>query len=232
MGNSKQCLSIYTPLKNLIVTRISCGLSHVTLSTQDSIYGWGDNTSSQLGEPHNTSFRKMYYEPATKLSCGSECSGAIINRKLKMWGQRAGGIVAGDGYVFDDIECGGLHSVGVRDGEVYSWGRGEGGQLGISLEELEVKKGDESSEYYLSKPKRIKGLERVTKVACGDAHTLVLTKEGRVFVFGFSYQGQLGLGLTGESSQFQIFEPVALEFFKDTRIQSISAGSTFSVFLT
>lgn len=34
-------------------------------------------------------------------------------------------------------------------------------------------------------------------VACGDAHSIVLTHEGKVYVFGFSYQGQLGLGLTG-----------------------------------
>lgn len=35
------------------------------------------------------------------------------------------------------------------------------------------------------------------KVVCGDAHSLVLTTDGKVYVFGFCYQGQLGLGLTG-----------------------------------
>lgn len=39
----------------------------------------------------------------------------------------------------------------------------------------------------------------MVKAACGDAHSLVLTEDGKVWVFGFSYQGQLGLGLTGES---------------------------------
>lgn len=34
---------------------------------------------------------------------------------------------------------------------------------------------------------------------CGDAHSVVLSVDGDVFVFGFSYQGQLGLGLTGDS---------------------------------
>ena len=48
------------------------------------------------------------------------------------------------------------------------------------------------------------------KCVCGDAHSVVLTEKGEVYVFGFSYQGQLGLGLTGESEVFQVFEPTLL----------------------
>ena len=54
-------------------------------------------------------------------------------------------------------------------------------------------------------------------------------------MFGFSYQGQLGLGLTGESDTFQIFEPMKLsfeEFNKKTVIVDIFAGSTFTFFKT
>lgn len=69
------------------------------------------------------------------------------------------------------------------------------------------------------------------KVACGDAHSLVLTAEGRVWVFGFSYQGQLGLGLTGESERFQVFEPTELNAFKDS-VSDIWAGPTSSFFKT
>lgn len=47
-----------------------------------------------------------------------------------MFGQTEGGITAGNGYKFDYISCGGLHTLGIRNGELYSWGRGEGGQLG------------------------------------------------------------------------------------------------------
>jgi alpha-tubulin suppressor-like RCC1 family protein len=84
---------------------------------------------------------------------------------------------------------------------VWTWGRGEGGQLGQPLRELKTRQGAESTEYFLGRPVRVEGVRgrRVRKVACGDAHTLVLTEEGEVYVFGFSYQGQLGLGLTGDS---------------------------------
>ena len=47
-----------------------------------------------------------------------------------MFGQTEGGITAGNGYKFDSISCGGLHTLGIRNGELYSWGRGEAAQLG------------------------------------------------------------------------------------------------------
>jgi alpha-tubulin suppressor-like RCC1 family protein len=51
-------------------------------------------------------------------------------------------------------------------------------------------------------------------------------------VFGFSYQGQLGLGLTGDSEIFQILEPIRLDYFGNTKIVDIASGSTYSVFVT
>lgn len=47
-----------------------------------------------------------------------------------MFGQHEGGITSGQGHNFDSVCCGGLHTLGIRKGRVYSWGRGEGGQLG------------------------------------------------------------------------------------------------------
>ena len=36
--------------------------------------------------------------------------------------------------------------------------------------------------------------QQVTQIACGDHHTLALTKEGDVYAWGMNYCGQLGLG--------------------------------------
>ena len=68
-------------------------------------------------------------------------------------------------------------------------------------------------------------------MACGDAHSIVLTEGGRVWVFGFSYQGQLGLGITGESETFQIAEPTELVLSQGV-ISNIWAGPTSSFFKT
>jgi alpha-tubulin suppressor-like RCC1 family protein len=56
-----------------------------------------------------------------------------------MLGQKEGGIVSGNGHIFDEVSCGGLHTLGLRKGKVYSWGRGEGGQLGHRTEHLKTK---------------------------------------------------------------------------------------------
>lgn len=51
----------------------------------------------------------------------------------------------------------------------------------------------------------INGIPNIKKSVCGDAHSVLLAENGDVYVFGFCYQGQLGLGLTGDSDIFQIF---------------------------
>jgi|JI10StandDraft_1071094.scaffolds.fasta_scaffold7432238_1 alpha-tubulin suppressor-like RCC1 family protein len=41
-----------------------------------------------------------------------------------MFGQSEGGIISGHGHKFDSVSCGGLHTLGIKDGKVFSWGRG------------------------------------------------------------------------------------------------------------
>lgn len=41
-----------------------------------------------------------------------------------MFGQSECGIISGNGFKFDSVSCGGLHTLGIREGKVYSWGRG------------------------------------------------------------------------------------------------------------
>lgn len=93
-----------------------------------------------------------------------------------MWGQLEGGITSGNGAIFDSVNCGGLHTLAIRDGVVFSWGRGEGGQLGHPLALLKQKRKEETTEFYVETPTAIKSIpERAVKVVCGDAHSLVLT---------------------------------------------------------
>jgi alpha-tubulin suppressor-like RCC1 family protein len=83
----------------------------------------------------------------------------------------------------------------------------------------------------MDEPRMISGLPNIRKTVCGDAHSVVLAECGEVYVFGFSYQGQLGLGLTGDCEVFQVFEPVKLEL-SGCIIVDVFAGSTFTFFKT
>ena len=50
-------------------------------------------------------------------------------------------------------------------------------------------------------PKPVRGLSGigVTRLSCGDTHTLAMTREGRVFSFGRNQNGQLGIGTDADS---------------------------------
>ena len=65
--------------------------------------------------------------------------------------------------------------------EVYVWGRGEYGRLGL---------GDRTGSSKL-RPQRVKSLEghRVVEGSCGGTHTIVVTDEGRCFIWGRCGEG-------------------------------------------
>lgn len=60
-------------------------------------------------------------------------------------------------------------------------------------------------------PKPIRGLSGVgiTRLACGDTHTLAVASNGRLFSFGRNQNGQLGIGTDKDS-----LSPVPVEALK------------------
>ena len=76
-------------------------------------------------------------------------------------------------------------------------------------------------------------------IAAGVAHSLALSDEGKVYGWGHSNYGQLGLGFSNETfepgtgnAQSCVFEPTELTTLKDIKISRIYSGSTFSMFLS
>ncbi len=81
------------------------------------------------------------------------------------------------------IAVGDMHSLLLTgNGEVYSFGRNELGQLGIS-----------NTPFALS-PTLIPGLNDIVAIAAGDDHSMALSSTGQVYVFGGNDSGQLGFG--------------------------------------
>ena len=78
-------------------------------------------------------------------------------------------------------------------GEIYCFGGGSCGQLGfgnISAMPLDV-----DSCPFMPVPKKIDSLQNqfIVQLACGDSHSMALTKEGVIFAWGEATYGQLGL---------------------------------------
>ena len=79
-----------------------------------------------------------------------------------------------------------------EDGEVFSWGGGQGGQLGLGSYDGTML------------PKKISFPGKEPEVVCisaGDSHTTAVTKDGKLFTWGMGGRGRLGHGvdpITGE----------------------------------
>ncbi|OQR99860.1 regulator of chromosome condensation (RCC1) [Thraustotheca clavata] len=100
---------------------------------------------------------------------------------------------------------------------VYSWGRGDKGVLG------------HGSNASVSIPRVVQALSsyRVTQIATGRQHVVVLTEHNGLFAFGDGRYGKLGRGTTDDA-----LEPVHIDAFDRFYIAAIGAGNDYSCALT
>ncbi|KAL4472690.1 hypothetical protein ABPG74_018639 [Tetrahymena malaccensis] len=240
---------LIVPLKDTIVTSVACGYQHsVAITYAGTVLAWGDNSHSQLGLGEKSPSSVPYPTPIPALtniqsvSCGSEHTLALdYIGQVFSWGNGEGGLLghgnedicpspkvieALKGLNVDFIVCGGLHSlVLTKNRQVYSWGRNEGGQLGID------KKLFTNEKCYLTTPKRVKGnLEGVgvIQIAAGEAHSLALALNGQVYGWGYNMNGQIGLGM--QTDTYPVYEPQLIP--KLNKIEKIYSGQTFSMFMS
>lgn len=95
-----------------------------------------------------------------------------------------------------DVSVKGEHALALaRDGTVYSWGRGDAGQLGIGeLPTVSYRTRSAVVENFVPYPVRIPGLTDVVAISAGTLHSLALLKDGTVRVWGSNRYGQIGDG--------------------------------------
>ncbi|CCI45586.1 unnamed protein product [Albugo candida] len=119
-----------------------------------------------------------------------------------------------------NIACGAKHSVALTSaGEVYTWGSGEDGRLGHGeMRDRNV-------------PRKIMALlrHRIVNVSCGGAHTVVVSDQNSVFVFGRGRNGRLGLG---DTKCHDTPQQVPTWNFRKQRIIKIVCGWNFTIALS
>jgi alpha-tubulin suppressor-like RCC1 family protein len=119
--------------------------------------------------------------------------------------------------------AGGLvHSLALKsDGTVWAWGDGEEGQLGD---------GNFYSfpHYGVATAVQVSGLTTVMAIAGGNYHSLALKSDGRVWAWGYAYDGQLGDG-----NFYAPFAGVAtpVQVSALTTVTAIAAGGDHSLAL-
>lgn len=145
---------------NVVIRKVACGEEHSAFITSNgNIFTMGSNADGRLG----------IGDRKTKLSLTPCLVEALSKRNAK------------------SISCGWGHTAVVIDnGDLYTWGVGEYGALGISNPESQW----EPVKVNFS----VKDDVIVVGASCGTRHTAIVDQTGRVYVFGSGDAGQLGNG--------------------------------------
>lgn len=100
----------------------------------------------------------------------------------------------------------------LENGNLYTWGKGKYYELGNgeSVDEVE-------------EPTKVEGISDVIQVECGKHHTLALTRDGRVYSWGWG-GNFFSAGCLGHSSRDDCPEPTLVEALADVEIEQIAVG--------
>ncbi len=129
---------------------------HIHFLKMSSLLAWGWNQNCQLG---------------------------LGDTESRSYPQKVGGF---EGSAILEVACGTRFSLALsKSGNVYSWGRGDDGQLG-----------HQKGGALVMIPRLVQKLESVSimSIAARGSHSLALSSDGRVFAWGRNEDGQLGLG--------------------------------------
>jgi len=179
------------------IVMVAAGGPHsVALGAEGRVWTWGCGKQGQLG--HSDEGNRLVPTLLAVESLGG-----------------AAAVLVAAGYV---------HTVAVTlEGELWVWGHGRRGQLGL---------GDEANRLAPTRvgaEKAVFGGSPVLTVACGGAHTLAVTKDGALWTFGNGQYGQLG-----HSDGNIRLMPMRIEaqHFGNAKIVSVAAGYLQSAAVT
>ncbi|CAO2832421.1 unnamed protein product [Amaranthus hypochondriacus] len=216
------------------VNSITCGADHTLAYSESRLqvysWGWGDfgrlghGNSSDLFIPHP--IKALGGNKIKQIACGdSHCLAITMEGEVASWGRNQNGqlgigttedcqvpqkIQAFKGIPVKMVAAGAEHSAAVTEaGEVYGWGWGRYGNLGL---------GDRKDRLVPEKVSSINGI-KMAFVACGWRHTITVTTSGTLYTYGWSKYGQLGHGDFEDH-----LTPFKLEALSSQIISQISGG--------
>ncbi|EGS19965.1 putative regulator of chromosome condensation protein [Thermochaetoides thermophila DSM 1495] len=185
---------------------IACGSYHsFVIDTKKRVYGWGLNNYAELG-----------------IEDGVGQEGSYLMRPQL--------IEALAGYKIVDIAGGEHHSLAcTEDGKLLTWGRIDGHQVGQpseSFSEDNTVWDERQKPRILIFPTVVPNIEGVVKVAAGTDHSFAVTKDGKVYSWGFSANYQTGQGTTDDIEAPTLIDNSAI---RDRKIIFAGAGGQYGI---
>nr|XP_024661087.1 X-linked retinitis pigmentosa GTPase regulator [Maylandia zebra] len=216
------------------IKMLSAGCNTSAALTEDGrLFMWGDNSVGQISfgdEGFAAEPREVHVgEAVIWVSCGYKHSAFVtVYGRLYTFGESANGRLGLQeeqlanhripqqvqgvlGHV-TRVCCGGEHTVVLTEKNVYTFGRGQYGQLGHGTFLFEV---------HLPKALQHFCNSKVRHITCGENHTAVVTDSGLLYTFGDGRHGKLGLG---EENFINQFSPTLCTRFLQYAVQSVSCG--------
>jgi len=226
------------------VLMVACGFMHTIAMTARGVFTCGVGIDGRLGHGDLKDRRvltqiRQFTRLAHSVACGDCHSVAIdANGGVLTWGRGMFGALGHNdehdrhtptlmaNFVQPNtavvVSAGFAHTVSVTaKGELWAWGNGEDGQLGLGNEEnrlAPVRVGDQD---VFGSP--------VRAAFCGSCHTLTVTKEGQLFSCGNGEKGALG-----HNDRNNRLVPTRVEALHSVgaKIVTGSAGETHSAVVT
>jgi len=154
--------------------------------------------------------------------CGMDDCGQLgLNRQTSTWTERPTLVRAIQHQTIVSVAAGACHSVALAsDGKVWTWGRGDGGRLGL---------GDTLSH---PTPKCVRfsasgsALWPTSMIAAGASSTILLSSTGELLTCGEGASGLLG---HGEGSREDVLLPKEVEALSGMRVVDAVAGARHMV---
>lgn len=222
-------------------------------------YAWGSGQQNQLGRRVVERSRLTGLVPRefglrgkiAKVACGSYHSFAIDNKgDVWSWGLNSYGetginedlgednsslpkpaVVEGlKEFDIADISGGAHHSIAcTKDGKVLVWGRCDGGQMGIKLEDIpsdDVVKDEHGRARIVKNPTNVKAITGAVYVDAGGDNCFAVNNKGQAYAWGFNANYQTGLGGDNDVTEATMIANTAV---KEKMIVGAFSGGQFGV---
>ncbi|KAF4552511.1 Regulator of chromosome condensation (RCC1) repeat-containing protein 2 [Elsinoe fawcettii] len=189
------------------IVDIACGEYHsFAIDNQGQVWSWGLNSYCETGIADSVSEDE-----------------AVILKPRTIEGLLGRKIVC--------IKGGAHHSVAVTDsGECLTWGRVDGCQTGIAtseLERLDVIRDQRDRIRILKVPTKVSAISEPVAMATAQSdHCMAVTKDGKVYGWGFAASKQLGLG---DEDEHPVATRINSKAINEKKISAAYAGGQFGL---